>query len=132
MSVGNAVGRFPALRSGMLSGVLPVPFGSVVVSAEDATGITSVELSFHLSDEPSERGAPLIREALKGLRAYFEGSLDSASLIPVRCRGSRFQHRVWEALTLIPAGTTVTYGKLASMLGSSPRAVAGSFQMCGK
>jgi len=38
-------------------------------------------------------------------------------------QGTAFQRRVWEALTRIPAGQTLTYGELAARLDSGARAV---------
>lgn len=41
-------------------------------------------------------------------------------------RGTAFQHRVWQALREIPAGSTASYGEIAGRIGSpkSARAVA--------
>ena len=44
-------------------------------------------------------------------------------LPPLQPDGTVFQLRVWDALTSIPYGETLTYGALAAALGSSPRAV---------
>jgi AraC family transcriptional regulator, regulatory protein of adaptative response / methylated-DNA-[protein]-cysteine methyltransferase len=43
-------------------------------------------------------------------------------------RGTTFQRQVWEALRMIPVGTTVTYTELARRIGApnSARAVAGA------
>ncbi len=56
------------------------------------------------------------------LQAYFENS-QYRFRIPVKNQGTPFQQRVWQALTQIPAGTTLTYGDLAKQLGTSARAV---------
>ncbi len=58
------------------------------------------------------------------LRAYFAGHLTEFN-VPLRPRGTLFQKRVWDALTEVPLGTTITYGALASHLGqaSASRAV---------
>lgn len=42
--------------------------------------------------------------------------------------GTPFQLRVWHALLAIPAGQTVTYGAVATLLNTAPRAVG---QACG-
>jgi len=46
--------------------------------------------------------------------------------LPLDIQGTAFQRRVWEALRRTPSGTTVSYGQLASAIGSptSARAVA--------
>lgn len=57
-------------------------------------------------------------DVIKGrLEAYFKGSLDALDAVPVATGGTPFQRDVWRALRTIPAGTTTTYGHLASILG---------------
>lgn len=48
--------------------------------------------------------------------------------LPLDVRGTAFQHRVWQALREIPAGTTTTYAEIAARLGMprAVRAVAGA------
>ena len=48
--------------------------------------------------------------------------------LPLDVRGTAFQQRVWEALRKIPAGQTVSYAQLATLIGSptAVRAVAGA------
>lgn len=48
--------------------------------------------------------------------------------LPMDIRGTAFQHRVWTALTDLPAGETISYGQLARRLGKpgAARAVAGA------
>lgn len=50
------------------------------------------------------------------------------SPLPLDIRGTAFQQRVWQALTRIPPGETVSYGALARTLGAegAARAVAGA------
>jgi len=43
--------------------------------------------------------------------------------VAVAVEGTDFQQAVWQALEEIPCGAVVTYGELATRLGSSPRAV---------
>jgi len=43
--------------------------------------------------------------------------------LALEMQGTAFQRRVWEALTRIPAGQTLTYGELAARLDSGARAV---------
>ncbi|GCE05249.1 methylated-DNA--[protein]-cysteine S-methyltransferase [Dictyobacter aurantiacus] len=51
------------------------------------------------------------------LRAYFAGDYRCLDAIPVNTGGTTFQQQVWSALRAIPAGTTTTYGQLATRLG---------------
>lgn len=48
--------------------------------------------------------------------------------LPLDMRGTPFQHKVWQALRVIPAGTTISYSELARRIGApkSVRAVAGA------
>ncbi|WP_163575211.1 bifunctional DNA-binding transcriptional regulator/O6-methylguanine-DNA methyltransferase Ada [Halomonas faecis] len=49
--------------------------------------------------------------------------------LPLDIRGTAFQQRVWQALTEIPVGTTISYAELAERIGS-PRAVRAVASAC--
>lgn len=51
------------------------------------------------------------------VRTYFAGSYGALDEIPVSTGGTAFQRQVWRALRAIPAGSTVSYGKLAERIG---------------
>jgi methylated-DNA-[protein]-cysteine S-methyltransferase len=53
------------------------------------------------------------------LGEYFAGSRTEFDL-PLAPHGTPFQLAVWEELTRIPYGTTVSYGAVAAALGKSP------------
>jgi methylated-DNA-[protein]-cysteine S-methyltransferase len=59
------------------------------------------------------------------LRAYFAGDLNAVAELQTATGGTAFQREVWRALREIPAGSTVSYGQLATSLGraGSSRAV---------
>ncbi|HEY0706807.1 MAG TPA: bifunctional DNA-binding transcriptional regulator/O6-methylguanine-DNA methyltransferase Ada [Polyangia bacterium] len=64
-----------------------------------------------------------------GLLAQVIGLVDdphTPALLPLDVRGTAFQQRVWQALRAIPPGSTISYGALATKLGSpaATRAVA--------
>jgi methylated-DNA-[protein]-cysteine S-methyltransferase len=65
------------------------------------------------------RAPHAIRSALSG---YFDGDLVRLRAIEWRVAGTPFQRKVWTALAKIPAGTTMSYGALASRL-KMPKAV---------
>lgn len=48
---------------------------------------------------------------------YFEGYLTGLDRLPILLEGTAFQRRVWQALRRVPAGTTVSYKRLAEMAG---------------
>jgi methylated-DNA-[protein]-cysteine S-methyltransferase len=60
--------------------------------------------------------------AARALRAYFDGDLDAIAALPTATNGTAFQRGVWSALRKIPAGRTVSYGMLATLIGK-PEAV---------
>jgi methylated-DNA-[protein]-cysteine S-methyltransferase len=64
------------------------------------------------------------REAVRRLRAYFEGELRLFDL-PIRLQGTEFQQVVWAALRALRLGERVSYGELARRIGrpSASRAV---------
>ena len=55
-----------------------------------------------------------------------DGKSNIPADLPLDIRGTAFQQKIWQALTEIPAGTTITYGDLAIRLDmpGSTRAVA--------
>jgi methylated-DNA-[protein]-cysteine S-methyltransferase len=56
-------------------------------------------------------------EAGRQLAAYFVGELTEFDL-PLQMAGTEFQKRVWEELTRIPYGVTISYGELARRVGN--------------
>ena len=64
----------------------------------------------------------LTRRACRQIRSYFANPHHSFRL-PLKLSGTAFQQRVWRALRRIPAGRTLSYGKLAHRLDTSARAV---------
>ena len=53
----------------------------------------------------------------QALDAYFKGCIDVLADMKVATGDTPFQREVWRALRAIPAGTTISYGKLAANLG---------------
>ncbi len=59
---------------------------------------------------------PVLAEAVRQLRAYFDGDLTSFDL-PLAPVGTDFQRRVWKQLEAIEYGRTASYGEIAARLG---------------
>ncbi|MCL4471350.1 MAG: methylated-DNA--[protein]-cysteine S-methyltransferase [Gammaproteobacteria bacterium] len=74
--------------------------------------------------EPQDAVAKKVCEQLRGYLDGFPVRFD----VPLAPRGTPFQNRVWQALRRIPYGSTQSYGELARLLDSAPRAVG---QACG-
>jgi methylated-DNA-[protein]-cysteine S-methyltransferase len=78
--------------------------------------------------EKSKPGSnEIIKKAEKQLSEYFKGQRKVFDL-PLEFSGTVFQKRVWQALTEIPYGQTMSYGALARKIGSpnTQRAVGAS------
>ena len=59
------------------------------------------------------------------IEQYFNGTRQEFDLT-LAPSGTPFQHSVWQALRDIPFNQTRSYGQLATMLGTSPRAMGGA------
>jgi len=68
---------------------------------------------------------PLLAEAARQIKAYLAGRLRSFDL-PLAIAGSPFQRRVFAAMREIPYGTVMSYGDLARVVDSAPRAIGGA------
>lgn len=111
--------------------------GSILVAASDK-GITAIMLG----DDPEalvhdlEDRFPQARlvggdAAFEDVMAKVVGLVEAPETgldLPLDVRGTAFQHRVWQALRQIPAGTTATYSEIAERIGmpKAVRAVAGA------
>ena len=51
------------------------------------------------------------------IRAYLAGDYQCLDAIPVSTGGTAFQQQVWSTLRMIPPGTTMSYGELATKVG---------------
>lgn len=71
-----------------------------------------------------ERDETPFAEARRQLDEYFAGERTEFEL-PLSLRGTPFQRLVWDELTRIPYGETISYGELAERIGrpSASRAV---------
>jgi O-6-methylguanine DNA methyltransferase len=82
----------------------------------------------HETEGDYETGTPatdLLDETERQLSEYFAGERTEFKL-PLCLPGTDHQQKVWDALTGIPFGTTISYDELSKRVGSSPRAVGGA------
>lgn len=89
------------------------PVGILCVK-DDGNCIVSVQFDGKKILSPE---SDLQKETETELREYFEGKRKAFDL-PVLLRGSDFQNHVWNALRKIPYGRTVSYQKIAEMIGN--------------
>ena len=64
----------------------------------------------------------LAMEVVRQLRVYLNDPQHAFSL-PLAPAGTAFQRKVWQSIAAIRPGATQTYGALAQVIGSGPRAV---------
>lgn len=103
--------------------VMDSPVGHLRIMADDV-GITGIDRTMDGLMPPQ---TPLLRECVRQLTAYFDGSLTVFDL-PLHLVGTPFRQKVWKALRTIPYGETRSYGELAAMVGNekASRAVGGA------
>ena len=104
---------------------MATPF-AVLGVATDGRAVT--RLTYLPRDEPVQ--APADRVAERAVRELDRYLADPAFrfTVPLAPRGTPFQQRVWQQLHTIPIGQSRTYGEVARMVRSAPRAVG---QACG-
>lgn len=89
------------------------------------------EIRFLTSPPPVSRGicavGSVLSEAMDQLSAWRKDGRVTLNF-PYRLEGTSFRQRVWAQIAAIPQGQTRTYGEIARILRSAPRAVG---QACG-
>ena len=104
---------------------LPAPFGMLGIHCTDEalTGIAFISER----SKAQLAGNPFVQEVCGQLKAYLVTE-DFQFDLPLKLHGTVHQLKVWQALRDIPSGEVQTYGDLAKLLHSSPRAIG---QACG-
>jgi methylated-DNA-[protein]-cysteine S-methyltransferase len=100
--------------------VMDSPIGELRIVEQDDT-ITAIEFTPYRDADGRPKGVrddahPLLVEAVRQLRAYFDRELKEFDL-PLAPAGSDFQKRVWDQLRGIGYGETASYGQVAGRLG---------------
>lgn len=109
----------------LFSAIVEAPFGAVGIRTEPGVIRELVYLPRSFSEKaPAD---PLSERAARQLERYFAEPNFRFDL-PLAIVGTDFQRRVWEVISAIPRGEVLTYGTVAKMLRSAPRAVG---QACG-
>ena len=105
---------------------LPSPVGLLQLVATER-GLSAIRFMHRGSKQAEQTLANrILSEAQRQLTAYFSGKLKTFS-IELDWRGTPFQESVWQALSHIPYGDTVTYADIARSIGRqrSARPVGG-------
>ena len=95
---------------------LDTPLGTLTLEASER-GLSSIQFP----NRPKSMAGRLtsnavIKLAQRELTAYFANQLKAFS-VPLDWHGTAFQESVWQALTVIPYGETVTYADIARAIG---------------
>jgi methylated-DNA-[protein]-cysteine S-methyltransferase len=108
--------------------VIDSPLGELTLVADD-DALTGVYFRHHWHRPAEDTFGPrvdaesdaVLARAAAQLTDYLAGDRHGFDL-PVRQHGDEAQHRVWNLLTTIPYGETVTYGELAAALADGTTA----------
>ena len=103
------------------------PIGDILLASDghNLTGLWFVDQKYfakNLNEDAKENSLEVFDLTKRWLDSYFEGNKPDFD-IPIKFIGSDFQVAVWQSLLKIPYGKFVTYGDLAKILNTSPRAV---------
>lgn len=112
--------------------------GWIIVAATDR-GICAIEFGDNPASLPAlvqarfskallQQGGPDLTAIIESVISFIETPNRSMEL-PLDIQGTAFQERVWNALRLVPAGSTVSYTDIACQIGS-PKAVRAVAQAC--
>ncbi|MFC5461292.1 methylated-DNA--[protein]-cysteine S-methyltransferase [Massilia niabensis] len=111
--------------SELFSAIVAAPFGAIGIRTEGERVREMVYLQPRFEEKSPEN-------AVAELAAHQVGQYlldpDFRFELPLFETGSAFQKRVWGAISAIPRGSVLTYGRIAKNIGSAPRAVG---QACG-
>lgn len=95
---------------------LSTPLGTLTLEATDR-GLSSVRFPNRTGPCAGQwSDSSVLSQAKRELTAYFAGELKQFS-VPLDWQGTDFQQSVWEALTHIPYGETVSYADVARAIG---------------
>ena len=98
------------------------PVGEITLSEADGA---IVSLDWGRAPPDFQEETPLLKQARDVLNRYFDGDFSDHNL-PLAPPGTAFQQKVWQAMRVVPAGKTQSYGELAKSIGSAARAVGGA------
>jgi methylated-DNA-[protein]-cysteine S-methyltransferase len=116
------------LMHGVLATVLETPAGPLSLLAHGDTlvgaGFTGDPGELHARLRPALRAGELAQARpgdldwlVKPVRDYFDGDVTALDGLPVSQPGSAGRQRLWALMRGVPAGTTVSYARLAELAG---------------
>jgi len=115
----------PSSSQSLFSAIVEAPWGAVGIRTE--AGIIREMVYLPPSFNEKAPVDPLSEKAARQVERYFEEP-DFRFDLPLADVGTAFQRRVWDVISAIPRGDVLTYGQVAKLIRSAPRAVG---QACG-
>jgi len=112
-------------NSQLFSAIVEAPFGAVGIRTE--AGVVRELVYLPRSFNEKAPMDPVSEQAAKQVERYLNEP-DFRFDLPLAHVGTDFQRRVWGAISAIPRGEVLTYGQVAKLIRSAPRAVG---QACG-
>jgi methylated-DNA-[protein]-cysteine S-methyltransferase len=91
------------------------PIGRIKLTG-DKNSVNSILFAFDDTEMEEENPNSVLKECKAQLSQYFSGKRNEFE-VPFSQAGSEFQQRVWNELTKIPYGKTVSYNFIAESLG---------------
>ncbi len=85
--------------------------------------VTAVKFCKEPEGVTLQTNCALAQQVCEQLEEYYAGTRQEFDL-PVRAKGTDFQHKVWQELSRIPYGQTRSYGQVAAAIGSPKAARA--------
>jgi len=116
---------FAERRRDFYSAALRTPFATLGIRT-DSDAVTHVAYLPDHSNEISPRDR-ISAQAIREIERYLDDPAFRFTM-PLRPGGTPFQRRVWDAIRAIPLRESRTYGEIARVVHSAPRAVG---QACG-
>jgi methylated-DNA-[protein]-cysteine S-methyltransferase len=111
--------------SELFSAIVAAPFGAIGIRTEGERVREMVYLQPRFEEKSPDNAVAEL--AARQVEQYLLDP-DFRFDLPLFEAGSAFQKRVWGAISAIPRGSVLTYGRIARDIGSAPRAVG---QACG-
>lgn len=108
---------------------IKTPLGIASISG-DENGISKISITQDAEESSSSEIPDILKEATIQLQDYFEGNRNAFD-IKLNPSGTDFQKRVWQELSNIPFGKTVSYLDIAKRLGD-PKCIRAAASANGK
>ncbi len=109
----------------LFNAIVPAPFGAIGIRTEDGRVRELVYLPPSFEEQAADNE---VAAQAAGQVARYLADPDFQFDLPLFEAGTDFQRRVWNQISSIPRGSVKTYGQLAKLISSAPRAVG---QACG-